>query len=252
MSFKRLEIRHLVKAFGGEIVLSDFSLSACGGETVGLIGPNGAGKTTLFNVITGFLSPEKGTVSFDGTKLVGLPPFRIANLGVCRTFQDVRLIRPLTTVENVLLASRDRTGERLVDVLFRWKRTTRRESKMREAAISLLESVGLLDTVDVAGGELSYGQQKLLSLVCCLASGAELILLDEPIAGIAPEMRGEILSIIRELPNKGKCVVVIEHNFDAISSICDRVIFMDAGEKKSEGTPDEIQTDPIVIETYLG
>lgn len=251
MSDAWLHVEDLDKDFDGVTALSDFSCSVGEREIVGLIGPNGAGKTTLFNVITGFIPPDRGKADFRGTRLLGLAPHRIANVGIGRTFQDLRLIRRMSVLDNVLLSYKDQRGEQLGNVFFRWGACRRQEAKNREAATSLLEWAGLADKADHPADDLSYGQQKVLSLVCCLATGADLLLLDEPVAGIAPEMIGKILSIIRELPGQGKSVVLIEHNLGAVMEVCERVIFMDAGAKVSEGTPEEVRSDPRVIQAYV-
>jgi len=246
-----LEIDDLKKSFDGVKALAEFSCSLREGEILGLIGPNGAGKTTLFNVISGFLAPESGNVVFRGRSLVRMPPHRIAVAGIARTFQDLRLIRQLSVLDNVLLSYRDQPGERLGSVFFRWKNCKEQEAANRREAVSVLDECGLAEKANDPAEDLSYGQQKLLSLVCCLAAKTDLLLLDEPVAGIAPEMIEKILGIIRDLPNKGKSVMLIEHDLDAVMQVCDRVVFMDAGAKVSEGTPEEVRNDPKVIEAYI-
>jgi len=246
-----LEANGLFRSFDGVQALSNFSCSLRQNEILGLFGPNGAGKTTLFNVVTGFISPERGRLSLKNSDITGLPSYRLANLGIARTFQDLRLIRQLSVLENVLLSFRNQPGERLGNLFFRSKKSHDHEALNRQTAIELLEDAGIVEKADDRADNLSYGQQKLLSLVCCLASGAQVLLLDEPVAGIAPEMIDKILGIIRNLPSKGKSVILIEHNLDAVMRVCDRVIFMDAGAKVSEGTPEEVRNDPRVIEAYI-
>ena len=151
----------------------------------------------------------------------------------------------------MLLAYKDQPGERLANVFLRWRMTRAHEAENRVRALELLEWAGLDGKADDQADDLSYGQQKLLSLICCLAADAQLLLLDEPVAGMAPEMVERILAIIRGLPDKGKSVIFIEHNLGAVMEVCDRVIFMDAGAKVSEGTPEEVRSDPRVIEAYL-
>ncbi len=231
--------------------MAGFSCSLEEREILGLIGPNGAGKTTLFHVISGFLAPDSGRAVFRGTSLLGLPPYRIARAGIARTFQNLRLIRQLSVLDNVLLSFREQPGEKLGNVFFRWRKSRAHEAANREEAVSLLEEAGLAEKVNDPAEGLSYGQQKLLSLVCCLAAKADLLLLDEPVAGIAPEMIEKMLGIIRGLPAKGKSIILIEHNLDAVMQVCDRVVFMDAGAKVSEGTPEEVRNDPKVIEAYI-
>lgn len=246
-----LEVNGLSKSFDGVRALSNFSYSLRQNEILGLIGPNGAGKTTLFNVMTGFISPEQGSVSLKNKDITGLAPYRLANLGIARTFQDLRLIRQLSVLENVLLSFRHQPGEGLGNLFFRSKKTHDYEAHNRQRAIVLLEDAGIVEKADDRADNLSYGQQKLLSLVCCLAAGAQVLLLDEPVAGIAPEMIDKILGIIRDLSGKGKSVILIEHNLDAVMQVCHRVIFMDAGAKVSEGMPEEVRNDPRVIEAYI-
>jgi len=251
MNDSLLELDGLCKTFDGVTALADCSCCVRQHEVLGLIGPNGAGKTTLFNVVTGFIPADSGKAALRGRNLLGLPPHRVANLGIARTFQILRLIRRVSVLDNVLLCFKNQPGEKLRNVFFRWKTCCRAEAENRKVALAFLESVGLADKANDPAEALSYGQQKLLSLVCCLASGAELLLLDEPVAGIAPEMIERILSVIRRLPEQGKSVVLIEHDLDAVMRVCDRVIFMDAGRKVSEGTPEQVRNDPKVIEAYI-
>jgi ABC-type branched-subunit amino acid transport system ATPase component len=244
-------MQSISKHFNGVVALADFSCAVAEREILGLLGPNGAGKTTLFNVLTGLLAPDSGAAAFKGQTLIGRPVHKIANLGIARTFQNLRLIRRITVLENVLLCFKNQPGENLVNVFFRPGLCKRHEAGIREKALALLETAGLSEKANDLADNLSYGQQKLLSIVCCLAADADLLLLDEPVAGIAPEMAERILAIIADLPNQGKSAIVIEHDIDALKSITHRMIFMDAGRKICEGTPDEVLNDPRVIEAYL-
>ena len=246
-----LDVQRLEKNFDGVRALADFSCSVQDGEILGLIGPNGAGKTTFFNIVSGFLAPESGEITFKGNGITRIPPHRITNLGISRTFQNLRLVRQISVLDNVLLSFQQQPGEKLRNVFFNWRLSQERENENRKKASSLLEEVGLAQKADDPAEELSYGQQKLLSLVCCLAAKSEVLLLDEPVAGIAPEMTERILETIRGLPAKGKTVILIEHNLNAVMQVCDRVIFMDAGAKVSKGTPKEVRNDPRVIEAYI-
>ena len=246
-----LRVQNLSKSFDGTVALDGFSAEVREREVVGLVGPNGAGKTTLFNVVTGFLRPDGGDVTYKGEGLTGKPPYRVARRGVARTFQELRLIYRMTVLENVLLAFPAQAGESATGAFVRWREVSRRQRRNREEALALLDYVGLAEKAGELADELSYGQQKLVSLACCLATGGELLLLDEPVAGVAPGMVDKILGLITDLRGRGKTVVFIEHNFAAVTEVCDRVIFMDEGRKVAEGTPADIRDNPDVIESYL-
>jgi len=245
-----LSIRGLSKSFDGTKALADFSADVFPGGITGLVGPNGAGKTTLFNIIGGFTKPDAGDVRLNGERIIGRLPHYIARQGVARTFQELRLIGRLTAIENILLSFPRQTGESAVGAFVAWPRVTRQERRNRDDATQHLCYVGLGDYADARAADLSYGQQKLLSMACCLAMGGELLLLDEPVAGVAPKMVDRIVNLIIDLCNRGKTILVIEHNFAAVA-ICNRVIFMDEGRNVVEGTPEEIRTNPTVIERYL-
>ena len=246
-----LSIMNLSKHFDGVAALDNFSLSLEHRSIVGIIGPNGAGKTTLFNVVSGFLSPENGEIRYRDINLAGMSDYRIAGRGISRTFQDLRLIMKLTVLENVMLAMKNQTGENIFQVLFNPGGVKKAEAENRDKAVALLEYVALREKINDPAENLSYGQQKLLSLACCLATDAELLLLDEPVAGIHPEIIEKILNIIKELKEKGKTVVMIEHNLDAVARISDRIVVMDEGKKVVEGKYDVIINDPRVLEAYL-
>lgn len=205
----------------------------------------------MFNVITGFIPCDSGSAQFHGKDITRKSPDKIASLGISRTFQILRLIRQMTVLENVLLSFKNQPGEHLRNAFLKRKNSEHVEKINREKSLSLLEYAGIIDKANDLANDLSYGQQKLLSIVCCLASDPDLLLLDEPVAGINPAFIDKILSIISELTEKGKSVILIEHNMEVIMHLCKRVIFMDAGAKVSEGTPDEVRNDPRVIEAYL-
>jgi ABC-type branched-subunit amino acid transport system ATPase component len=251
MDSSLLKIQDISKQFGGVQALSNCNLTIHPGELVGLLGSNGAGKTTLFNLITGFLTPDSGTITFRNTNLLPLPPDRITHLGITRTFQQLRLIRQLTVLENLLLAFPRQPGEHLPNLFLRPQLTAAKEKKHRDQAMNILQDIGLIAKHNSLTDDLSYGQQKLLSIGCCLATGADLLLLDEPIAGVSPALIDQILSIIQALPQQDKSVLLIEHNMDVVMNLCNRLIFIDAGTVVCEGSPASVRNDPRVIAAYL-
>lgn len=246
-----IEIGKVCKRFDGVKALDDFSCEIGAGEILGLVGPNGAGKTTLFNIINGLLTTDSGSVLFKGQELIGWTPHRVASMGIARTFQECRLIRRIRVIENVLLGFRQQPGENLLSVFVARGLVNRHETRIRAKAMELLDIAGLTEEADDLADNLSYGQQKLLTLVACIAADAQLLLLDEPVAGIAAEMAERVLAIIADLPNQGKSAIVIEHDIEALRRITRRMIFMDVGRKVCEGSPDEVLRDPRVIEAYL-
>lgn len=246
-----LKVSNLIKNFDGVTALKNFSFELNEREILGLIGPNGAGKTTFFNVVSGFINQDSGRISFNGIDISKLSSHKIVSSGISRTFQDLRLIRQIPVIDNILLSFNHTKGENIYNILFNKHSWMQIEENDIQRAFELLDYAGIKEKAYGLANDLSYGQQKLLSLICCLAADAKLFLLDEPIAGINPEMREQILNIISELPSKGKSAVIIEHDMDFVERICDKVIFMDMGEKISEGTAEEVRNDPKVIEAYL-
>ena len=246
-----LLVDNLNKRFDGTVALDNFSLKVQAASITGIIGPNGAGKTTLFNVITGFLPPDSGSIQYNDQQLVGMPPHQIARKGIVRTFQQLRLITRMTVLNNIMLAFQNQAGERLRNI-FTFSRLIKiQEQENRKKTQELLDSLGIRDKENALVEDLSYGQQKMVSLLCCLAAGAKLVLLDEPVAGVNPETINIILGMIRKLPEQGVTVILIEHNMDAIMRVCDNLVFMDQGKKIVVGEPEMVRNDPAVIEAYL-
>lgn len=246
-----LTVNNLTKHFDGTVALDDFSCAFEPGRITSIIGPNGAGKTTLFNVICGFVEPEAGEVRLDSKPICGLKPCRRARRGIGRTFQDLRLIGKMSALENVMLGFRGQRGENFACAILRPPGQRAEERKNHDEAERLLGYVGLAEKKNDLAETLSYGQQKLLTLACCLASKADVLLLDEPVAGVNPELIAKILKILTDLANEGKTVVFIEHNLEVVTNIAHTVVFMDVGRKIDEGAPAKIRNNPRVIEAYI-
>lgn len=247
-----LELNDITKRFGGVVAVEDASLAFSKGKITGLIGPNGAGKTTLFNLITGFLKPDSGIIYFNNYNINGLRPWQIAQLGIGKLFQDVRVFDKLTVLDNVLLAIKDQPGENPIISLFRRNSTLKIEKRNVHEAKNWLKFVNLDEKEGSLAENLSYGQQKLLAIARLLAGGFEVLLLDEPTAGVNPQMVKSVLDVITRLAQTGKTVVIIEHNMSVIMEISDWVYFMDEGKVVTFGLPREILSDPEVRKAYLG
>ena len=247
-----LRVQALTKHFNGVKALDGVSLEVRAGEVVALIGPNGAGKTTLFNIITGFIAADGGQVQVNGNDVTHLRPHLMAKRGVARTFQNVRLIGGLTALDNVMLSFVGNPGEAIFTGLaLRPRRVGEMEASYRIKARELLAEVGLEEKASDLARELSYGQQKLLTIACALAASPAILLLDEPVAGVNPDLIVQILELVRREAAKGRAIVLIEHNMQAVEEVAGRAIFMDAGRKIVEGTPSSVMADPRVLEAYL-
>jgi branched-chain amino acid transport system ATP-binding protein len=229
-----LEVRDVSKRFGGVTAVNRCSLTLTPGRIYGLIGPNGSGKTTLFNCITGVLQRDEGEIRFRGEPIDRLKPHQVARRGIRRTFQMIRVFPELTALENLLVVT---------DAPF---------DAARRRAEELLAFVTLDRLRDEYGGNLSYGQQKLLEFARVLMTDPDLILLDEPAAGVNPTLLGELLDHIRTLPAQGKTVLIVEHNMKVIMGLCETVFVLDHGELIAQGPPAEIQRNEQVIEAYFG
>lgn len=247
---KILRCEQVSKKFDGVIALSDVTLEFPTTGIVALIGPNGAGKTTLLNVLTGFIRPDSGHYYLDDRNISGYYPYRVALLGIARTFQDLRLIRHISSIENVLLGIPKQSGERLFRALIHLG-IKREELRNQTIAMSILRHVGLEEMAYVLANELSYGQQKLLTLASCLATEARILLLDEPVSGVHPAMAAQILEILVRFRDEGRLVIFIEHDIAAVRKVADKVIVMDEGKVIINGSPHEVFSRPEIMEAYL-
>ena len=247
-----LQIENLEKSFGGIKAVNRCSLKVEKGSITGLIGPNGAGKTTLFNLITGFYKPERGGIWLSGNRIDGLPPHKIARRAISRTFQIPRELKEMTVLENLMLIPLRQKGEKIWNSLFRPSVVRDQEREIMEKALYVLEFVELIQLKDDYAKSLSSGQKKLLELARTLMSDPEMILLDEPGAGVNPTLMRKLIRNIEELREEGRTFFLIEHDMDLIMNLCDRVIVMNKGRELAEGKPDDIKRDERVMEAYLG
>jgi branched-chain amino acid transport system ATP-binding protein len=247
-----LAVEGVVKRFGGLVAVDGATFGVPEGSITALIGPNGAGKSTLFDCITGVYRPEEGTVRLDGEEIQGLPPNRVAARGAGRTFQTPKTFRGMTVRENLAFAARDQTGERALGALFRPGRVGAEEAAIQETVDETLSFLELDHLADEYASGLSGGQRKLLELGRVLMMDPEIILLDEPVAGVNPALTDDLLDRLHALNNRGRTILLIEHDMDVVMGHCDRVVVLHNGQTLAVGPPGIVQKDKRVVEAYLG
>lgn len=248
-----LTLKDATIRFGGLVAVNKVNFEIETGDLFGLIGPNGAGKTTCFNLITGVYTPTSGHILFNGRPIGGTPPNKIAKLGICRTFQNIRLFGALSCLENVMVGAylRHRTGlwTALSDIPPAIKET----KALKEAAMRLLEVVNLEDVANARSADLSYGSQRRLEIARAMATQPKLLLLDEPAAGMNPQEKAELMETVRRIrDDHQKTVLLIEHDMRFVMGLCEKIVVLDHGEEIASGPPDAIRNDPKVIAAYLG
>lgn len=248
-----LEMQNVEKNFGGVRAIDNFSVKIEHGKIHGLIGPNGAGKTTIFNNITGIYKPDAGKIIFNGTDITGTAPYRVAQLGIGRTFQNIRLFANLSVIDNVIIASNLDASYNMPQAIFHSKKYKEREKFLQEKAMGLLEVVGLQDKINERANSLPYGHQRKLEIARAMALDPKLLLLDEPAAGMNAEESLELVNFVRQIRDRFDItILMIEHHMDVVSNLCDYCTVLNFGKTIAVGTPAEVKSNPEVIKAYLG
>lgn len=247
-----IQVKNLTKAFDGLVAVNNVDFEVQKGHIQAVIGPNGAGKSTFFNLISGFHPPTSGSITFKGIDITKIAPNKVAKLGIARTFQTTHLFEDSTVLDNVIIGNRLRTKSGFFDAILRTKREKREEKESIEKAYEALEFVELTHLADKSIASITQEQKKRVAFALALATGPELVLLDEPAAGVNPDETEGLTVLIKKMADSGLTVCLIEHKMSMIMSIADRIMVLNQGERIAEGTPREIQNNPVVIEAYLG
>ena len=248
-----LDIEKITIKFGGLTAVSDFSLSMEDNDLFGLIGPNGAGKTTIFNMLTGVYAPTSGRIVFNGENIQGIKPHEVTKKKISRTFQNIRLMKNLTVMDNVKVSFTYQTDYSLLSSILRLPSYFREEGEIEKKSLDLLKIFGLLDMKDEKACNLPYGQQRRLEIARALAAQPKLLLLDEPAAGMNPQETENLMELIRWIRKEFKiAILLIEHDMKLVMGVCENIVVLDYGKIIAQGTPSEIKSDRKVIEAYLG
>ena len=247
-----LQIDGLTRDFGGLTAVNQVDMSLQKGEIVGLIGPNGAGKTTFFNLVTGYIRPTRGRITFEGNNITNKSPNEIAAKGIVRTFQGNNIFTDFTVLENMVLACHLKPGVKFWEAFFRTSAGKRKDNIILKRSKEILETVGLQEMAGLVASSLAHGHKRILGIAIALAAQPKLLLLDEPLSGMNAQEVDEAVNLIRKLWQSGLSILLIEHNMRAAMNLCQKLVVLSFGKKIAEGTPDEVKTNPEVIKAYLG